>query len=846
MTSRSPSDLCRVLRSRSRAIVDRWYDAVKVASLSLHSPAELRQLLAGLFERVVGLLVVEDPDLSEARAIGGSFVPLRLPAGAFGRVQAALIEELSVAIPSDLAAVLHPRVALLMHGLIAGFVERDRATLLDEQERIRDAHVRALRSAQRELLLKNAGIESSINAICFCNLEGKVTYVNSAFLDMWAYDSPDDVIGRDIGDFGQWDYRQRQVAEALDREDGWIGELVACRESGATFHVQVSASMIRDDTGRPVQVMTSFVDITERKRVEAALARRVSEMTFLNQIGDQIAALRAPEQVLHKTVHLVHEAFDYHQVGVLTVDPERNDLIVTAVAGEFEGHPPRDRRIPVGEGVTGWVAEHGQMLVVNDVRADSRYLMLIPKPVPTRSELAVPIMADGEVVAVLDVQSPCVNAFEESDSIVMGTLADQVSVAMENARLYAALQRELAQRREAEARLRRNVRRLETLRDLDQAILIAKSAEEVARAALRHLRRLVPCQRAAIDLIDFEADEVTVLAAMQTIGERKAGTGARFPLTQQRLIFEMLGDRHSAYVKDIRQLPQSSLLIRTLRSEGLRSFVLAPIAFRDQLLGLVSLGSEREAGFEPEHRPIVEEVADLVAIAIQQARLHDSVRRQGERLRDAMARLGEAEEAERRAVVRTLHDRVGQNLTALDLNLSTVQSKLRDRNLPDLCARLGNALRVVEETNEHIRGLMADLRPPVLDDYGLLAALRWHADQFAEQTGVPVDVRGDEQAAARLAAHVENALFRIAQEALNNVAKHAEANRVSVDLLAQEAGVRLIISDDGVGFDPEELGPERSSWGLLTMRERAESVGARFAVESCPHEGTRVIVEAPG
>jgi two-component system sensor histidine kinase UhpB len=289
-------------------------------------------------------------------------------------------------------------------------------------------------------------------------------------------------------------------------------------------------------------------------------------------------------------------------------------------------------------------------------------------------------------------------------------------------------------------------------------------------------------------------------------------------------------------------LPQSSPLIRTLRAEGLKSFVMAPISARQELIGLVSLGSNRENGFRPEHRPIVEEVADSVAIAIRQARLLDSIKRQGERLRDAMARLAEAEEVERRAVVRALHDRVGQNLTALDLNLSTVRSQLDDRDLPELCSRLEHALSLVEETTERIRRLMSDLRPPVLDDYGVLAALHWYADRFSAQTGVAVKVRGDEKGAQGLPPHVQNALFRIAQEALNNIAKHAQATEASVDLVARGTVVQLTISDNGVGFEPGELGQERGSWGLLTMRERAESVGAEFNVESHAGEGTSVVV----
>ena len=140
---------------------------------------------------------------------------------------------------------------------------------------------------------------------------------------------------------------------------------------------------------------------------------------------------------------------------------------------------------------------------------------------------------------------------------------------------------------------------------------------------------------------------------------------------------------------------------------------------------------------------------------------------------------------------------------------------------------------------------MIDLRPPVLDDYGLLSALHWYGDQFSARTGIAVSARGKEELVADLSLHVENALFRITQEALNNIAKHARAHRVTIGLSENETALRLTISDDGQGFDLEEAERDRDSWGLLTMRERAESVGAQCRFQSFPGEGTRVSVEVP-
>jgi PAS domain S-box-containing protein len=832
----------KTLEERAGAIVDDWYEAIKAPSLAVRSPSETRQLLAGLLERIFAFLLEEGGDPAEARAIGTAFVQLRLGPEAFGRVQGALAKHLLPNLPAQLMETLCPRLAALVEGLAAGFIHGDRTTLLEQQEEIRTAYARSLRLA--EVLVTNAGVEGAINAIAVLDLDGKITYVNPAFVKTWGYSGRHEVIGRHVSGFGEWRGDVRRALEILSAEGGWVGELVAVRANGSRFDVRASVSGVRDRAGHPTHLMAFFVDITKRRQAQAALERRASQLAMLNQIGETIAALLAPYEVLETAVRLVQESFDYHQVALLTVDREHGDLVVAAIAGAFEGDAPDMRRLPFGRGITGWVARHGETLVVGEVGVDPRYVELSRREVPTRSELAVPIESGSGVIGVLDVQSPRPDAFSDADRIALETVADQIAVALENARLYEALQNELAQRARAEDSLRRNVQRLETLHEIDQAILVARSIEEVAESALRHLRRLVPCQMTSIYLLNFEAGELTELAAIPVAGEGVALTGSCFPLTEPEYLRSMLKQRPYACVRDIRQLPDSSPFVRAARDAGIQSFLGAAIRSRGELIGVLALGADRVDGFEPGQGPIVEEVADSVAVAIRQAYLLESVQEQGERLRDTMARLAEAEEAERRRVVQTLHDRVGQNLTALGLNLSLVQTQLRDRDLHELSSHLDGALSLLERTNERIRRLMAELRPPVLDDYGLLATLRWYAREFSSRMGIEVTVCG-EQEASGLPAHVENALFRIAQEALHNMAKHAEATEATIELSAREAEVRLTISDNGIGFEPKEERGSRSSWGLLTMKERAESVGAQCHIQSEPDRGTRVVVEVP-
>ena len=228
-------------------------------------------------------------------------------------------------------------------------------------------------------------------------------------------------------------------------------------------------------------------------------------------------------------------------------------------------------------------------------------------------------------------------------------------------------------------------------------------------------------------------------------------------------------------------------------------------------------------------------------------RAEQALHRYAEGLRAVSRRLVEVQEAERRALASGLHDLVGQKLTALSINLNIVKSQLPSAVAAHAGARLDDSLKLVEETIESIRDVMTELRPAVLDDYGLVPVLRWYAEQFASRTGVAMSVVGEEPA-RRLPPAVEEALYRIVQEALANVAKYAKAHKAVVTLTATSQGTWLAISDDGCGFD---LAAERSpdahhGWGLMLMRERAAAVGAELSVQSARGCGTQIIVKLRG
>jgi len=276
-----------------------------------------------------------------------------------------------------------------------------------------------------------------------------------------------------------------------------------------------------------------------------------------------------------------------------------------------------------------------------------------------------------------------------------------------------------------------------------------------------------------------------------------------------------------------------------------------PLRIRGDVLGVTYLQLDPATRIAERDVDLLSAIADQISVAIENARLYEETRERGERLHALTARLAEVEEIERERLSIELHDQVGQTLTAINLNLHVVQKYLAGQSdeVPkavDSC--LQESVRLVQQTAERIRDVMYELRPPLLDDHGLVEALRWYADKLSPALGVPIQVLGNDLRPP-LDKAAETALYRIAQEALTNVARHALASSVAVEIVDNGDAVRLVVRDDGVGFELDtatryEYG-QRPTWGLITMAERAGTVGGWVQIDSSPGRGTQVIVEVP-
>ncbi|HSE15858.1 MAG TPA: PAS domain S-box protein [Pyrinomonadaceae bacterium] len=206
-------------------------------------------------------------------------------------------------------------------------------------------------------------------------------------------------------------------------------------------------------------------------------------------------------------------------------------------------------------------------------------------------------------------------------------------------------------------------------------------------------------------------------------------------------------------------------------------------------------------------------------------------------------RLIEAQEGERRRMSRELHDQVGQILTAVKMNLHALRQKCSE---PEILSSIADNMKVIDEAVDQVRDLSVDLRPLLLDDFGLVVAVRWYLDRQAKSCGVPADFTtrslGEDD---RFSSELETACFRVVQEAVTNVARHARASRISVVLERAGQDLILSVSDDGAGFDMKALRTSAATLGLRSMEERVQAVGGSIAIESEPDVGTAICARFP-
>jgi signal transduction histidine kinase len=402
--------------------------------------------------------------------------------------------------------------------------------------------------------------------------------------------------------------------------------------------------------------------------------------------------------------------------------------------------------------------------------------------------------------------------FTAEDEEFTRLLAAQAAVAIENARLYESSTRWL--------------RQLETLNEVGNALAQELELEPLLALVARRLRELVEARLLLISLPDSRGvlrvaagDGEGAAELVGTILEPGASKAARvLERARSERVDSVLGD------------PEIDQQIA--RRLGVQSGLYVPLMHRGRAIGVVM--AHDRAGPSPRFTDddvrLAESLAARAAIAVD---LTERVSR------DAVRRVIEAQELERKQLARELHDETGQALTSILLGLKSLEQA---GSAGESQTGVQSLRELVVETLQNVRRLAVELRPAALDDFGLVAALERLSSTYGEHTGLEV-VFESGLPEERLPQAIETTLYRVVQEALTNVIKHAAASRVSIRLVQGDRSVKAVVEDDGRGFDPQTA--RADALGLVGMRERVALVRGKVAIESSPGSGATVRVEVP-
>lgn len=278
-----------------------------------------------------------------------------------------------------------------------------------------------------------------------------------------------------------------------------------------------------------------------------------------------------------------------------------------------------------------------------------------------------------------------------------------------------------------------------------------------------------------------------------------------------------------------------------LEIEGFRFLAIVPLLSKTKVLGLALIGKRNDVSFSTRELETLQAIGSVIGVAIDNAKLIQELMDHREQLRALTAGIQQTREVEARRIARNLHDIAGQLLTAVHLRLEEVAEMLP----PAAQEHLHVAHEQLYQAEEQLRQLSHELRSPVLDDLGFEPALNFLAQGFTARTGLEITVEGT--IGERLPPQIETLLYRSVQEGLTNVAKHAQATRVLIELQRKPQAIRCIVRDDGIGFDPRAVipWPGTGGIGLLSIRERLAELGGTLEITSAPRQGTKLHMRVP-
>ncbi|HEY0583651.1 MAG TPA: GAF domain-containing sensor histidine kinase, partial [Chloroflexota bacterium] len=554
--------------------------------------------------------------------------------------------------------------------------------------------------------------------------------------------------------------------------------------------------VFNDQDREVMELLANHVAIAiENARLYGEVRDRLAEVTGLQAASTALAEELNPERALRV---LAQQALALSGAATVSIELLRaggRELEVQVAVGEHAVELGA-MRVPVEGSLAGAAVSSGKPQVL---RRD------------TQSLLVLPLRARGRTLGTLSAYTHHPDAFHSRQVELLATFANQAAISLDNARLYGELHTRLEE--------------MVGLQRLGTLLLEEHDFDRVLQSICRQLQRLTDAGGVGLALVE----EDPRFLEMRTVVGPSADVlrGARIP-TEGSFAAEALRTNRYQMSDDAQNDPRGYK--KSLVLGNTRTILSVPMKTRQRTVGVLSVyNKEGEGGFTDRDAELATFFANQAAAAIENARLYEQTREY-------------AVIEERNRLARELHDSVTQSLFSVTL-LSEAALNLLERDPAKARERLERANELAQGALAEMRALIFQLRPMTLQEEGLLSALKKHLSALHSRHGQIVDlqVTGAER---RLPAAVEDATFRIAQESLNNVIKHAAAPQASVHLHLGPDALELATVDSGVGFDPAAPSPT-PTLGMTSMRERAEAIGGRLTVKSAPGQGTRISVWLP-
>ena len=563
-------------------------------------------------------------------------------------------------------------------------------------------------------------------------------------------------------------------------------------------------------------------------------------LEVISSISSTLALDETLAEVTEKTAQLVSadgcaisEWNRQHESVVVLADYVSPQVKVTFESGNDVGaaypltHYPATARV---------LQERTSLAVyVDDPQADDAEKDLL-RAFQWGGALLVPMLYKDKAIGLMEIYlgNDRRYRFTPEDVTLCQALANQAAIALENARLY----------QEAEdGRLH-----AEAIQVIGRALASELDYQRIVRNVSEFAYRLVGAQFVYVAVPEQQGFRLVAAAGRDDgLSSTASSTDPVSGLLVKEPLERAVQGKTPVVVADVRQDPMFAELYAKDDEPGLQAMAVVPLLSHDRVVGVLAAYASRPNFFDPDSVAILMALASQAAVAIQNAELFAELEAQREILRRVSLRLVNAQEEERRRISRELHDELGQALTALKINLEVARRSLTAEAPPKLHRSILEATALAVKALETARDLSLELRPAMLDDLGLIAALRWEIDRYEQRTSQQVDFEAD-LAGKSVQPELEITLYRIITEALTNVARHANARHVRVYLRFENRQVIARVEDDGVGFDTARWNSApsgRHSLGLASMRERAGLLGGEFEIVSEPGRGTKVRVQFP-